>query len=37
MTIITEEEDPSSLTTAEVHVADQAALLGQLQKLHKWA
>jgi hypothetical protein len=34
MTIITEEEDPSSLTTAEVHVADQAALLGQLQKLH---
>jgi hypothetical protein len=36
MTNMTEKEDPSSLTTAEVYVADQAALLGQLQKLHKW-
>ena len=35
MMILAEDEgNPLSLTTAEVHVADQSALLGQLQKLH---
>jgi hypothetical protein len=35
MTILAEDEaGPLPHTTAEVRVADQAALLGQLQKLH---
>lgn len=29
-----DEDGPRTLTTAAIHVPDQAAMLGQLQKLH---